>query len=246
MSRQLYEKISQEKLEAYLDGTLSEQETAEVDALVDSDKELQALVDEYFSIQIEMANAKGQTHNDEDVNQEAIDAIQCVMQKVKGSELRKPIDIVKRDVWIMIGAACVLVAVIFGAMVVYTPVSVEPNVGYAVSMASDCDVVRDHNVVFGEEVDYEAELAEVDAMIEQKEAELPDVAFFDRYKSEKERKDIARKRSELYELQWHRIFLLSQLQREEELIEALEEFIEINGCYRDEAIEMLNDLEDGK
>ena len=39
-------KVSVDKLSAYLDGTLSEQEAAEMDALVDSDKELQAVVDE--------------------------------------------------------------------------------------------------------------------------------------------------------------------------------------------------------
>lgn len=240
MSRQLYEKISREKLEAYLDGTLSEQETAEVDALVDSDKELQALVDEYFSIQIEMANANNRVQNETEADIVAVEAMQKVINKVSNS---KPINIIKRDVWIMVGAACVLVAVIFGAMVIYTPVSVEPNVGYAMPMASDCDVVRDYNAVFGEEVDYEAELAEVDAEIEQKDAELPAIAFFDRYKSDEERKRIEKVRSEVYELQWKRMFILLNLQREEELKEALKDYIEINGCHQDEAVEMLRELE---
>lgn len=240
MSRQLYDKIPQEKLEAYLDGTLSEQETAEVDALVDSDKELQALVDEYFSIQIEMANANNRVQNETETDTAAVEAMQRVINKVSNP---KPINIIKRDVWIMVGAACVLVAVIFGAMVIYTPVSVEPNASYAMPMASDCDVVRDHNAVFGEEVDYEAELAEVDAEIEQKETELPAIAFFDRYKSDEERKRIEKVRSEVYELQWKRMFILLNLQREEELKEALKDYIEINGCHQEEAVEMLSELE---
>ena len=58
LKRKKFEKVSVEKLSAYLDGTLNEQETAEMDALVDSDEELQAVVDEYLSIQFELANAK--------------------------------------------------------------------------------------------------------------------------------------------------------------------------------------------
>lgn len=56
MNDKLFSRISREKLEHYLDGTLNDTETAEIDRLLDEDADLQLLVDEYVSVQMQINN----------------------------------------------------------------------------------------------------------------------------------------------------------------------------------------------
>lgn len=239
MKRKKFEKVSVEKLSAYLDGTLNEQETAEMDALVDSDEELQAVVDEYLSIQFELANAKDYEKSVEMTNVAAVRSIQTVMQNISHSESRKHVKTIKRDIYRMLGAACVAIAVIFSFMV-FSPTTIVDDGGDVMQIS------RDGYAVFGEQIDYEAELANVDSMIKATEQKLPGIEFFDRYRSEAKRKEIANRRAELYKLQWQRIFLLLQLQREEELTDALKKFVKVNGPHRKEAEELLEELNGAK
>lgn len=241
-------KVSVDKLSAYLDGTLSEQETAEMDALVDSDKELQAVVDEYLSMQFELHNSKVPKQDDKAINMVAISAIQEAMDKV--SEINQQVAASsvnsaraasgerngRQKLRIMLGAACVIAAVV-GGIVLLTPPSIQMNGDMAMPMS------RDAGVVFGDEVDYESELAELDSIIEQKEDSLPSVTFFDRFKSEEKRMDLNKKRSEVYELQWRKICLLLQQGQQEALLrDELEEFVEIDGYHRERARELLEEL----
>lgn len=242
-------KVSADKLSAYLDGTLSEQETAEVDAIVDGDKELQAVVDEYLSIQFELHNSKVQKQDDKTINMVAISAIQEAMDKV--SEINQQQVVAcpansaraasggrnrRQGMRIMLGAACVIAAVV-GGIVLLTPPSIQMNGDMAMPMS------RDAGVVFGDEVDYASELAELDSIIEQKEDSLPSVTFFDRFKSEEKRMDLNKKRSEVYELQWRKICLLLQQGQQEALLrDELEEFVEIDGYHRERARELLEEL----
>lgn len=56
MKNNLFSRISQDKIERYLDGTLGEQETTEIDSMLDDDPQLQLLVDDYVNMQMSLNN----------------------------------------------------------------------------------------------------------------------------------------------------------------------------------------------
>lgn len=56
MKKNLFSRISQDKIERYLDGTLGEQETTEIDSMLDNDPQLQLLVDDYVNMQMSLNN----------------------------------------------------------------------------------------------------------------------------------------------------------------------------------------------
>lgn len=56
MKNKLFSKIPEDKLERYLDGSLDEQETARIDAMLDEDPALQLLVDDYVNMQMAANN----------------------------------------------------------------------------------------------------------------------------------------------------------------------------------------------
>lgn len=250
--KDVFNDVSINRLEAYLDGTLDEAETARMDALVDSNDDLKALIDAYFSIQIQLANAKSQEQDTKAIDLTAITAIQHVIEKVDDSHRQreacceasssahdvasKPSPFV-RYFRLAAVAACVVFAVVLGYRM-FSPYSLHIDQSVAEPLS------RDACSVFGEEYDYEAELSQLDSAINLKEATLPSYPFFDRFRPEKERAAIAKQRCELYELQWRRIFVLSQLQDRALLKEALLDFVKIDGFHRDEAQSMLRELED--
>ena len=96
MNEKLFSRISREKLEMYLDGSLNEGETAEVDRLLDEDTELQLLIDEYVKLQMQ-------------INNEALSNPQA------GKTLRR-----NRLVWISVGAAC-CIALIVSLSLIFMP-----------------------------------------------------------------------------------------------------------------------------
>lgn len=56
MKNNLFSRISQDKIERYLDGSLGEQETTEIDSMLDDDPQLQLLVDDYVNMQMSLNN----------------------------------------------------------------------------------------------------------------------------------------------------------------------------------------------
>jgi len=238
MSRESYEKLSCEKLDAYLDGRLDEKETAEIDALVDNDPELKLLVDDYIHTQLSIINDKKSSEGaDAIVDLSAINSINSAINKVKKSDNEINVASAKesrKHLGWMIGVACSLILIIVGAMVI-SPLS------YQVSEPA-MTMSRGDFAVFGEEVDYEARLADTESAIDELEKQLPRFAFFDRYKSKEERERIMEMRSEVYELKWTRIDCLMMLKRDVELKKALEEYVEIEGYHQEEAMEILKRL----
>lgn len=238
MSRALYHKITPEKLEAYLDGRLNEQETAEVDALIDSDAELKLIVDDYINTQLSIINDRRRCEGSGDsVDLEAIAAMNSVIASldqpaiktamVDVKERRKPLP------WI-VSVACGIILIIVGALVL-VPTTYEPRAPREV-------LSRGNDAVFGPEIDYEAQLATTEETIDELEKELPRFAFFERFKSDAERAKFDTIRSEVYELKWTRIDCLKKLERDAELRNALEEYAEIEGYHQQEAREMLDQL----
>lgn len=61
MKKELLDKISLEQLNAYLDGSLSREETEQIDSLLDQSQEFQLLVDEYVAMQMEINNEQQKT-----------------------------------------------------------------------------------------------------------------------------------------------------------------------------------------
>lgn len=56
MKNNLFSRISQDKIERYLDGTLGEREIKEIDSMLDDDPQLQLLVDDYVNMQMSLNN----------------------------------------------------------------------------------------------------------------------------------------------------------------------------------------------
>lgn len=106
MNDKLFSRISREKLELYLDGALNNSEAAEIDRLLDEDADLQLLVDEYVSIQMQV--------NNESLGRPCQD---------------KPL-LKNRRLWIAVGAAACCIALIVVSMTfVFRPhdVAVQPE-----------------------------------------------------------------------------------------------------------------------
>lgn len=93
MNEKLFSRISREKLEMYLDGSLDKRETAEFDHLLDEDAELQLLVDEYVRLQMQINNEAFSEHS-------------------QSKPLRR-----NRLIWLSVGAACCLALVVSLTMI---------------------------------------------------------------------------------------------------------------------------------
>ena len=101
MNDKLFSRISREKLELYLDGALNDKESAEIDRLLDEDAELQLLVDEYVSVQMQ-------------INNESLD------RPCNVKPLRK-----NKRLWIAVAAAACCIALIVTSMIfVFMPADV--------------------------------------------------------------------------------------------------------------------------
>lgn len=94
--------------------------------------------------------------------------------------------------------------------------------------------------------DYQAALLRVDSVLVMKSCNLPRLAYFDRFLSEKERYGVSVQRAEIYDLQWKRIEIL-QAKNDYALLEkALEDYIRIIGYNQQRAKALLNQVKEDK
>lgn len=104
------------------------------------------------------------------------------------------------------------------------------------------DVLRGDGDVFGESTDPEIELAEITSAIESLSSTLPSFSYFDRFYSKEKRDEFKEARAEIYELQWKRILLLQEANKNETLNEVLEDYVKVIGHYQGDAKCLLNSL----
>lgn len=94
------------------------------------------------------------------------------------------------------------------------------------------------------EGDYQQALQVVDSLMDAEQGKLLAVPFFDRYLPEQERYEASLIRRELYELQWTRIEILSEMGDAVELRRALRKYCSVIGFHQDEARQRLKLMED--
>lgn len=146
----------------------------------------------------------------------------------------------QRDLKRIVCGSGIFIVALVGVMV-FSPLALQ--YGEAGTMRGDASMADFDSLMV--EHSYSCALHWVDSCIEEKERDLPRVAYFDRFLSEEERYKASINRADIYDLQWTRIAILKEMDDKEALKDALEDYIGIIGYNQEQAKAMLNQVKGG-
>ena len=144
------------------------------------------------------------------------------------------------DLYKLLGASLIAILVLLGVMVFFTPLSTlfQEGVGRSIIHTAGDQEYEPYNAS-----KRQARLDALDFQIEQERHNLPRFPFFDRFLQKEKRFEASLSRIEIYELQWKRIEILSEMDDKVPLHKALKEYAAIIGYHQEEAKELLNQME---